>query len=243
VIEGPSIRQSHSSLGEQNSSINLPTFWISEVTVTNALFQRFVDATGYVTRAEREDKIITWINQRFVEKPGVSWKNPYGNYTFPRDFERLPVTFVSWIDARNYCDWLSRTTGLSFRLPTTDEWEKAASGPEGWNYSWGPIWREDACNCCKPNLEKELVHVYSYENGVSPFGCYNMLGNVWEWCITSPQNGQKQIAETYAPNRDYYVRGGSFLDSKQHVSCFYQKQHHSTASMPNLGFRVMCDKL
>jgi formylglycine-generating enzyme required for sulfatase activity len=96
---------------------------------------------------------------------------------------QLPVTGVSWFDARDYC----RFTGG--RLPTELEWEKAARGPEGREYPWGAEAACDRANWgnyggegpCAGQSPGFPVAVGRYESGVSPYGALDMAGNVWEW--------------------------------------------------------------
>ncbi len=99
------------------------------------------------------------------------------DYTNP-DNAQNPVVYVTWDMAKNFCEWRVA------RLPTEAEWEKAARGEDGRTYPWG----EDI-DCTKANYAHDnlvscgggISEVGSYENGISPYGAYDMAGNAREW--------------------------------------------------------------
>ena len=141
--------------------VYLDTFYIDKYEVTNACFQRFVQATGYRTQAEREGE------------SSYTWRVPQGSGSSIAGLEQHPVVQVSQEDAKAYCTWAGK------RLPTEAEWEKAARGTDGRNYPWGNQFDSRQGNFEGKN--KSTVPIGSYEGGKSPFGAYDMAGNVWEW--------------------------------------------------------------
>ena len=143
----------------QHRVVLLDAFWIDRTEVTKAQYQRCVEA-------------------------GVC-AAPSCSGTGKGDH---PVVCVSWRDASKYCAWAGR------RLPTEAEWEKAARGTDGRKYPWGNqdvvgnllnfcdincsnSWKEAAVN----DGYAETAPVGTYLAGASPYGAWDMAGNVWEW--------------------------------------------------------------
>jgi eukaryotic-like serine/threonine-protein kinase len=168
-----------------SQKINLPAFSIDVYEVTNEQFAAFVQATGYKTTAEQ------------ANDPG--WR-PY----FTPGKEQHPVVKVSWDDATAFCKWASK------RLPTEQEWEKAARGTDGRRYPWGNDFSPDKANGRESGYRGTLP-VGSLPAGASPFGGMDMAGNVAEWTA--------DLYQAYAGSsyRDQYMgkfrinRGGGWF--------------------------------
>ena len=115
---------------------------------------------------------------RFLEDtrhpPPLLWDDP--SFNNPEQ----PVVAVSWFDAVAYCDWLSRTFGKKYRLPTEAEWERAArGGVEGETFPWGNGAPEELPNyASRWKSGPEPVGLYA----PNPYGLYNLADNVHEWC-------------------------------------------------------------
>ncbi len=104
-------------------------------------------------------------------------------FNFPKGKEQHPVVKVSWRDAVTFCEWLTAQTQQTFRLPTEAEWEKAARGTDGRVYPWVGGFDAQKCNTDESKIgDTTPVGKYS-PAGDSPYGCVDMAGNVWEWCV------------------------------------------------------------
>jgi formylglycine-generating enzyme required for sulfatase activity len=157
----------------------LGSFEIDAFAITNRQYHAFVKATSY-------------------PKIPAHWKEKGGTGApFPEEEGNLPVVNVSYDDAKAYCEW----AGL--RLPTGDEWEMAARGTDGRLYPWGDTYKSSLCNSAESGNRKPVA-VDAYPEGASPFGCCQMVGNVFEW-----------VDESHPKSDNYkYLRGGCWA-----VSC------------------------
>ncbi|GEM_PF-431287 len=143
--------------GEENERpahvVTLKPFFIDRTEVTNGQYQKFVVETGYAAPP-------SWVDNRF-----------------PEGADALPVTDVTWEDAVAYANWAGK------RLPTEEEWEFAARGSDDRRlYPWGEEWIADTANVkADASDQRQLAPVGQFPKGVSPFGVFDLSGNVWEW--------------------------------------------------------------
>jgi formylglycine-generating enzyme required for sulfatase activity len=131
-------------------------FWIDQYEVSNALYQKCVAAQACLPPIE-----------------GYTDRHPDGYFANPT-YHDFPAATVNWSEADQYCRWAGK------RLPTEAEWEKAARGTDARAFPWGNTFDQARVNSAY-NLELVTVAVNRYPDGVSPYGAYNMSGNVWEW--------------------------------------------------------------
>jgi len=153
-------------------SVYLDSYWTDQFEVTNGMYKVCVD-NGKCNPPDYRSA-NEWFHLELIPflEPVIRF------YDEPK-FESYPISRITWDDANNYCTWVGR------RLPTEAEWEKAARGTDGRTYPWG----EDV-DCTHANVYAfpaddacayAPARVGSYENGVSPFGVYDMAGNVFEF--------------------------------------------------------------
>lgn len=154
-----------------------------------------------------------------------------------------PVTGVSRADAEAYCRWLSEKIGAEVRLPTEAEWELAARGKDGLKYPWGNEWNPEAA--ASKESKGAIQPVKSAPLNKSPFGAFDMAGNVWEWTADEAldeMNKPKIYAGAkpeYKNARLFIVKGGSFADEKNYISARSRFEVPENTRVPYIGFRYV----
>jgi gamma-glutamyl hercynylcysteine S-oxide synthase len=163
--------------------VELRPFAIARAPVTQAEFADFVDDGGYRRRDLWGTEGWAWRRGAGAEQPAY-WRRDAGGWR-RRDFDRWlslephrPVVHVNWYEAGAYCRWAGR------RLPTEAEWEAAASPPKGAGPKLPYPWGAGEPTPERANLDGRAlgyVGVAAHAAGDSPWGCRQMIGNVWEW--------------------------------------------------------------
>jgi formylglycine-generating enzyme required for sulfatase activity len=208
-------------------TVTLDAFYIDQNEVTNAHFRRCVeaDACQAPTRCD------------------------FGEPTYEDETkEDHPVVCVGWEQAKTYCEWREA------RLPTEAEWEKAARGPEGRSYPWGDTFDGTRLNYCDSNCEErwadkdyndgyaETAPVSSYPDGISPYGAYDMAGNVWEW-VQSEFRDYPYRADDGREGLDgtsfRVLRGGGWDFIAFGVRAAYRIKDEPSVTISNYGFRCV----
>lgn len=226
--------------GEANEKpvhlVEMGPFYMSKFEVTNEQYGRFVEATQYVTGAERSGGSYLPQGSKYKLVKGADWKHPNGpDSSFRPDF---PVVHVNHDDALAYAVW----AGLN--LPFEEQWEWAACGPDSRPFPWGKDF--DASNC-RNSVGKGFAGtegpsaVGSFPKDQSNFGCFDMAGNVNEWM----GNYYKVYPGSSAPRdkaTELYVtvKGGSWANElPQEFRVSKRIPLERTMSFSNLGFRVV----
>ncbi|MBS1920115.1 MAG: SUMF1/EgtB/PvdO family nonheme iron enzyme [Bacteroidetes bacterium] len=221
---------------------DIESYFISKTEITNLQFEKFINATGYKTDAERMHNAMIFVpglkEFEWEQDSTAYWRYPNGKSRGGIENKmNHPVTAISYTDAIAYCKW------AGVRLPTLDEWEIACRAGSTTDYFWGNdrsqikkyanIWYG------RNHLTADSTDGYMYTSPVAsfapnPWGLYDVYGNVFEFCegelYGKPKN--KNIA---------HARGGSWWCSKNACNFFNSfdiGRVNIHASFSNQGFRV-----
>jgi formylglycine-generating enzyme required for sulfatase activity len=212
--------------------VYLDAYEIDKYEVSNLQYLKFILANG--------------------RKPQIDWRYDGGN--FQDTMAHHPIMHVSWYDADAYCTWMSK------RLPTEAEWEKAARGEDGRLNPWG----NQSAGLTRANfgrtglsgpvrdrperllLYPPLISVDKYENAVSPYGAYQMMGNVAEWVSDWYDQGYYKVAPNRNPKgpetgTQKAFRGGGWMDSTTTMRAAMRNGTDPTTKINWMGFRCARD--
>jgi formylglycine-generating enzyme required for sulfatase activity len=210
-------------------AVGLDAYYIDKYPVTNAEYGEFIAATNHL--------------------PPRHWDGS----AYPKSLAHHPVVYVSWHDAQAYAQWAGK------RLTTETEWEKAARGVDGRIYPWGN--KFDSSKCSLSIMQRSIFDqrvgssapivstapVGGSSAGASPYGVFDMAGNVWEWT----SDWYLPYAGNISKNRDYgekekVIRGGSWLEGQDETLRVYTRCANRLHAPPNykgsnIGFRCAKD--
>ncbi|WP_318841052.1 formylglycine-generating enzyme family protein [Noviherbaspirillum aerium] len=158
-----------------------------------------------------------------------------------------PVRDVSWEDAQLFVQWLSKTSGKSYRLPTEAEWEYALRGGTSSRYWWGDQMQSGKANCkeCGEPWQRDgPANVGSF--APNPFGLHDMNGSVWEWvsdCWHNSYKGAPADARSWeeASCRVRVIRGGSWREGASYMPSSTRFKYDASVRHSQNGFRVARD--
>ncbi len=215
--------------------VYLESYWIDRTPVTNAAYRSFIHSNGYQDRRWWSSEGWQWLQANPVTQP-LYWRDD-------PDYAHHPVCGVSYYEAEAYAQFVGQ------RLPTESEWEKAAS----WNpiahtrsrYSWGNQF-PDATRCNYGHGRGTTTPVDRYAANLA--GCYDLIGNVWEWTATwfdryagfesYPYPGYSQV---YFDGEHRVLKGGSWATRPWAMRCAFRNWYHPHMRQMLSGFRCVSD--
>lgn len=193
-------------------------YWIDKYPVTNEKYRAFIQAGGYENQQYWSDDGWTWRTNKAITSPeywnDATWNK--GDHS---------VVGVNYYEVEAYAKWAGK------RLPTEQEWEKAARGEDRRQYPWGEGFDKVRCNSSEAGIG-HTTPVTQYPNGVSPYGCYDMAGNVWEWCSSwFDESHYRRV-----------LRGGSWHNAQEFLRVSNRGWSFAGYRFNFLGFRLVQDR-
>ena len=214
--------------------------------VTNAEFALFIAAGGYCNAKWWDtDEAQDWLKERCSPVPYFWYDTHFNN-------PAQPVVGVTWYEARAYCNWLTASLGsLSskvstgggedriVRLPTIPEFEAAARGREGWLYPYGNDFDPRLCNTMESGIGRPSP-VGLFEDR-SPFGIYDLSGNVSEWCLNDELMEELEDPTRIEPGGylDRLLGGGAWNHGQGSARIVSWSSYSPYLGHDNIGFRVV----
>jgi formylglycine-generating enzyme required for sulfatase activity len=216
-------------------TIYLPSFYMDVYPVTNRQYCLFLNDVKPDKKALKE-----WIDlsgKYAQEKCRIVKKG--SDYIVNSGYDAHPVIYVTWYGAAAYAKWSGK------RLPYEVEWEKAARGTDGRKYPWGQKFDSKFCNSSKSGIG-HTTPVTSYPAGKSPYGCFDMAGNVLEWCAdwfsdNNDKSGPERGLKGPLDGSVRVFRGGSWYDDAAYVRCAFRYGYAPADRSYDLGLRLCQD--
>ncbi len=223
--------------------LEMPFFRIGKFPVTNEDFAAFVEDGGYTS--PQYWAAMGWkAHQARPQSVPAFWHDL--RFNAPRQ----PVVGISWYEAVAFCNWLGAREGKTCRLPSEAEWEYAARGPDSArNFPWGDTYERGRANTGEEGVGR-TTPVDRFPSGASPFGVWDLSGNVFEWTISrwgvnwneceffypyNANDGREEIKGSGAR----VMRGGSWFNSFSEARCAFRSRYLAGSRGSNIGFRVV----
>lgn len=211
---------------EKRNKVLIESYFIDILLVTNEDYLNFVKETKHRYPFVNE---ATWKGYNLIHPYKTVrrflWKDSY----YPKGREEHPVVLVDKGDGEAYCKWRGEKEGRKLRLPTEEEWEKAARGTEGRIFPWGDTFIPAYLNSYDSG-PYDTVPVGSYPDGKSPYGLLDMAGQVFEWTSTPGKTKGR-----------YIVKGGSWDDFPGVVRSAAHHERPKDIKHVLIGFRCAGD--
>ena len=218
-------------------NVYLDAFWIYRTEVTNAMYRTCVDAGA-------------------CPRPAEEVSRTHGDYFISSKYDNYPVIYVTYDDALSYCAWADA------RLPTEAEWEKAARGTDGRLFPWGneeiQNYYANFCDVGCPNPEpteiewqfddgyRDVAPAGSFPAGTSPYGAWDMAGNVLEWVSDWYAAGYYSVSPYENPmgpadGSRHPIRGGSWWSGRAGLRPAARASKSLDYESDMVGFRCAVD--
>ncbi|HYX29724.1 MAG TPA: bifunctional serine/threonine-protein kinase/formylglycine-generating enzyme family protein [Pyrinomonadaceae bacterium] len=196
--------------------VTVNNFAMDKTEVTNAEYAQFVKQTNHA--------------------PPEQW----GSVKAPVGQELLPVSNVSYEDALAFAEWRSKRDGVTYRLPTEEEWEYAARNGDKDNlYPWGNTWAAGHAATLEAGVGREQP-VGTYPQGANRWGVLDLMGNVWEWTSSKASVYKGNTLQLPAQYQDWMVaRGGGYSSPSNKISATNRDWFAPNYKNPVLGFRLV----
>jgi formylglycine-generating enzyme required for sulfatase activity len=266
-IPAGSVRLGQVGIAEPVNDFYVAGFYIDVYEVSNAKYKAFIDAGGYTTEAYWNSVGWAWRVANSITLPEY-WNDPTYHGGGIAGNEQFPVSGVSWFEADAYCRWAGG------RLPTEAEWEKAAkggcethgdpgtcdasdtptypwgegiTGPQANYYGSGDPYEGNGGTTPVGYYDGTNHGGYQTINSPSPYGLYDVAGNVWEWCSTryaaypyNPNDGRENPPASYS-ECCRVRRGGSCNDDDgvSYLRCAYRFGADPNFRYRYIGFRCV----
>jgi formylglycine-generating enzyme required for sulfatase activity len=197
--------------------VYLGAFYMDVYEVTNAAYRACVSA-GVCTLPNKTSS--------------ATRSSYYGN----SQYDNYPVINVTWDQAKTYCEWRGGS------LPTEAQWEKAARGTDGRTYPWGEGIDSNRANY--NNNVGDTTEVGSYESGKSPYGMYDLAGNVWEWVADwydSSYYANSPSSNPLGPSSGTFrvLRGGAWSNHDFNLRASSRYRNPPDSIYIDVGFRCV----
>jgi len=235
-------------LEQPQREVTLEPFYLGQLPVTNDLFDLFVRDTGYVTDAEQagygvvfEGRCVTRTDPATgratltlshgtsaQQVQGANWRHPAGPGSGLENKHNHPAVQVSRNDAIAFATWAGK------KLPTEEEWEAAARGQDGGLFPWGDNWLPDLANLGSScNGDTTPVERHGRPS-LSPFGLYDMVGNVYEWTASVYRS---PYGKENANGIKFYVLKGGCWASNGVIAASHRLIERENYWSNTIGFR------
>ncbi len=204
-------------------TVQVDNFVMSKYPVTNAQFAIFA-------RAEDGYKNSRWWT--YSEHAQRWFKLGKGVAEARFSGDKHPRENVNWYEAMAFANWLGSLLKMKVALPTVAQWQRAAQGDDDRYFPWGDEYDEEHCNTLETGL-KMTTPVNRYHQGVSPYGVYDMAGNIWEWTMNTAAAAEE--------GRDHRraVAGGSYVSPCDRAQTSFRYYLDPRVRYSSIGIRLV----